>query len=125
MLGVVGHDGFFAAIQVARGFAQAVDAFVRQQGETGGPGCGVGLVQRVVPECGRMRGNLGLEHPLFVAVEREADGIGLDFQGHVALGDAPTVAAVARGDGGLAHRLLAREQHLGHGAPAGAGVVIA
>ena len=124
MLGIVGDHGFFAAVQVARGFAQAVHALVRQQGEACRPDRVVGLVQRVVPECGRMRGNLGLEHPLFIAVERKAHRVGLELQGHIALSDAPTVPTFARGDGGLAHRLLAREQHLGHGARTRAGLVI-
>ncbi|MNI31345.1 hypothetical protein D3C73_852260 [compost metagenome] len=124
VLGVIGHHRFFAAVQVARCFPQAEDAFVGQQGKARRPHRIVFLVQRVVPECGRMRGNLGLEHPFLVAIDRNAHGVGLDLQGNVALGDAPAITAFARGNRGLAHGLLAREQHLGHGARTRAGLVI-
>src|SRR5690606_28136624 len=52
------------------------------------------------------------------------DGIGLDFEHDVALGDAPAIAVIARGDGAFAHGLLARQQHFGHGPRARAGFLV-
>ncbi|CPP07366.1 Uncharacterised protein [Bordetella pertussis] len=124
MLGVIGHHGFAAAVEISRRFAQAIDGLGALQAQAHGPHGLVGFVERVVAERGRMRGHFGSKDFLVAAIQFHAHGIGEHLKRGIALGDTPAAAVVARRQRRLAHGLLARQQHFSHGARTRAGFFI-